>query len=432
MKKLLFVLVAFVTVFALVACGGATTTAATTAAATTTATTTEAPGSLVIFQNKVEITTALTAYATAWGLANNVVVEVRTCGGDTCAYSVQILAEFQKTDQPDIFVIEGMGGYNIYVDKIRTMVGQDWLDDTDLAFKVDGVPYGFPVAVEGWGMGYNAEILEDAGVDPADLTSQAAYATAFAAIQAYYDANDMDTYAVLSMAAGSGMEWVTGLHNFNGFLSAGLDYDDSSVIDDLNDGVVSATRMAEYADWVELLFEYADPSILTVGTYDDQVQKFDSGHAAFIHQGNWIDPNLDEAEFEMGYAPHASVYGTMDSIFISAPSYYVINTDSANITNAEKFLNDLAATTAGHEYMVNEAGMVPAFKSVTLSPSGPLSAAVAEWMAAGNAYAWWQNDMPSNFGMQTLGPIYTLYAEGTIDKAGFIQRMIAAIEELGD
>nr|HPJ24105.1 carbohydrate ABC transporter substrate-binding protein [Bacillota bacterium] len=185
-----------------------------------------------------------------------------------------------------------MGGYNEYADYIMSLEGEAWLTDTDLEFRVDGTAYGFPVAVEGWGMGYNADILEAAGVDPADLTTQAAYQTAFDDIEAYYlseyGANWSDDYAVVSMAAGAGMTWVTGLHNFNGYLSAGLAYDDSSVIDDLNAGIVDSTRLSAYADWVELLFNYSDETILLDGTYDTQVAKFASGHAAFIHQGNWI------------------------------------------------------------------------------------------------------------------------------------------------
>ena len=452
MKKLLMFLVAFVAVFALAGCNKTTTAAPTTAASTTAAsttagqttagqttaaaTTTGATQTLRIFQNKVEIDTALKAYAAAWGTANNVDVTVVTCGGDSCAYGTQILAEFQSANQPDIFVIEGMGGYNEYADYILPLTGEPWLTDTDLEFMVDGTPYGFPVAVEGWGMGYNKDILDAAGVDPADLTTQAAYATAFQQIQDYYDTNNMTDYAVVSMAAGAGMTWVTGLHNFNGYLSAGLAYDDSSVIDDLNNGIVETARLNAYADWVALLFQYSDPTILLDGTYDSQVAKFASGHAAFIHQGNWIDPNLvsyfDEngGQFPMGYAPHAAAAGTNDAIFVSAPSYYVINKNSGSIDVAKQFLDDLASTQAGAEYMVNDAGMVPAFKSVTLSPTGPLSQAMVVWMNAGKIYAWWQNDMPPGFGMDILGPIYTNFANGNLDETQFIAAVTEAIQEI--
>ena len=51
------------------------------------------------------------------GEENEVNVEVKSCGGDTCAYGTQILAEFQSDVQPDIFVIEGMGGFELYKEK---------------------------------------------------------------------------------------------------------------------------------------------------------------------------------------------------------------------------------------------------------------------------------------------------------------------------
>ncbi len=419
MKKLLLAVVAIALVFTLSACKEDETT-------------------LVIFQNKVEIDEVLRDYAEAWGEANDVNVEVKSCGGDTCAYGTQILAEFQADEQPDIFVIEGMGGYEIYEDKILDLTGEAWASDTDLEFVVDGTTYGFPVAVEGWGMAYNEDILDAAGVDPDDLTSQAAYETAFEAIETYYATDTaMADYAVVSMAAASGMTWVTGLHNFNGYLSAGLDYTDSSVIDDVNAGIADAARLAEYANWVELLFTWGDEDILLTGGYNEQVGAFANGEAAFLHQGNWTDSSYADSTFDMGYAPHAVMATGNDSIFIGAPSFYVINIDSDSIDEAKLFLNDLSSTSEGHDYMVNKANMVPAFNSVTLVPSTPLSAAVLEWNQAGNAYAWWQNDMPSGFGMDTLGPIYELYAKGVkgvaggITKAEFIAQLTAEIEDLG-
>jgi raffinose/stachyose/melibiose transport system substrate-binding protein len=412
LKKLALVLIALLVVSSLAAC------------------TKKEEKTLIIFQNKVEIDDVLTAYALAWGEANDVTVEVKTCGGDSCAYGTQILAEFQAEKQPDIFVIEGMGGYNVYKDKILDFSGDTWIDNTDLEFKVDGKVYGFPVAVEGWGMAYNKTILDAAGVDVEALkdVSQAEYKEAFDKIKAYYEANGMTDYAVVSMAAASGMYWVTGLHNFNGYLSAGLDYSDNSVINDLNNGIADEARLTQLADWFELLKMYGDQSILTTGTYDDQVGKFADGKAAFLHQGNWTDSSYADSDFEMGYLPHATMATGNDSIFIGAPSYYVINKDSKMSDVAKLFLEDLAASAEGHDYMVNKAHMVPAFNSVTLVPSTPLSAAVMEWNQAGKAYAWWQNDMPSGFGMDTLGPIYELFAKGTTTKAEFIAAVKAAIE----
>jgi raffinose/stachyose/melibiose transport system substrate-binding protein len=393
---------------------------------------TPAEPELVIFQNKVEIDGVLRTYAEAWGLANGVKVTVKSCGGDTCAYGTQILAEFQSDKQPDIFVIEGLGGYNIYKDKMADLTGEPWVADTGLEFIVDGKVYGFPVAVEGWGMAYNAEILTAAGVDLDTLknASQESYRVAFEQVKAYYEANSLTDYAVVSMAAGAGMTWVTGLHNFNGYLSAGLAYNDNSVITKLLNGDVDASRLSQLADWVELLFTYAEKTILLNGGYDEQVGKFAQGKAAFLHQGNWTDSSYANSDFEMGYLPHATLATGNDSIFIGAPSYYVLNADSTAQDAAKKFLADLASTAAGHDYMVNKANMVPAFNSVTLVPATPLSKAVLEYNQDGKAYAWWQNDMPSGFGMETIGPIYELFAKGEITKQQFITQITAEIAGL--
>lgn len=418
MKKLLSLFTVFTVAVVLASCVGNPTT-----------------DSLVIFQNKVEIDDVLSTYATAWGEGKELNVEVQTCGGDSCAYGTQLLAEFQGSEQPDIFVIEGLGGFNQYKDKIYQFSGNEaWVGNTSLEFVFDGEVYGFPVAVEGWGMAYNKTILEAAGITiPAigQALSQADFRTMFEKVQTYFTTNNITDSSVVSMAAASGMTWVTGLHNFNGYLSSGLSYTDSTVIDQVNDGTLDDARFSTYTDWVQMLFEFANQSVLKTGGYDEQVGLFATGKAAFLHQGNWTDSSYANSNFEMGYLPHGVLATGNDSIFIGAPSYYVINKDGPNIENAKQFLEDLAASDEGHDYMVNKANMVPAFNSVTLVPSTPLSAAVLAWNQAGKAYAWWQNDLPAGFGMETLGPIYSAFADGQITRTVFISQVKTEIEKLG-
>ncbi len=281
-------------------------------------------------------------------------------------------------------------------------------------------------------MGYNVAMLEKAGIDPAGLTSQEAYAEAFAKIDSMKD--ELGIKSVVSMAASTttGMTWVTGLHNFNGFLSAGTEYGDTTVLEQVLAGEPDMDRLTEYADWVELLFQYADQEVLITGDYDAQVGLFGSEKAAFIHQGNWIDPWLVDRgiSFDMAYAPHATVKGTMDSIFIGAPSFYVINKNSPNPDAVRDFLNYMATNESGHDYMVNQAQMVPAFTNVTLKPSGPLSSDVSNWVAKGKAYTWLQNDLPAGFGMDILGPVYEAFAKGDITKEQFIQAVAAEIQNV--
>ena len=136
---------------------------------------------------------------------------------------------------------------------------------------------------------------------------------------------------------------------------------------------------------MELLFKYADKAVLTTGNYDAQVGAFASGQAAFLHQGNWVDPNMAQAKatFHMAFAPHGSMAKATDGIFVAAPSFYVINKNSKNVAAAKKFLNDLVFTDAGNKYMVVDAGMIPAYSNVKLNPTGQLSRSVQAWAAAG-------------------------------------------------
>lgn len=390
----------------------------------------EVDKSVVIYQNKVEIGEAMMAFAKAYEEETGVKVTVKTAGGDT-PYAENLKSEFQSDRQPEIFVIEGMGGYNTWKDKLATFEKEAWMEQTELALAVDGKTYGFPVAVEGWGLAYNKAILDKAGIDPASLTSQEAYAKAFETLDGMKDELGID--AVVAMAAGPDMAWSVGLHNFNGYLAAGLDLGDRTVLDKLLAGEADMKRLEEYADWVELLFNYADETVLLTGNYDAQVGQFGTQKAAFVHQGNWIDPWLadNKVDFPMGFAPHASVAGEMSGVFIGAPSYYVLNKDSANLDEAKAFLNYMVMEEAGHKYMVEEAKMVPAFKNVSLVPDAPLSANLLQWLGKDKgSFTWLQNDMPDGFGMGTLGPVYEVFAKGEIDKAEFVRLVAEKIEAL--
>ena len=127
---------------------------------------------------------------------------------------------------------------------------EKWVNDTSVPFKSDGKVFGFPVAVEGWGLAYNADILKKAGVDPLTLDNYAAYKAAFEKIDAMKAS--LGLKSVVSMAASIDMSWVTRDHDLNALLSNGLPYGDMSVTNDLLAGKVDAKRLSEYADWVEL------------------------------------------------------------------------------------------------------------------------------------------------------------------------------------
>ena len=386
---------------------------------------------ITLAQGKPEIDAALKAYAAAWSKANNVPVTIKSVGGSSGTdLGTQLKADLAAGDMPDIFAINGLEDYKEWANLVLDLSGEPWVKNTAVAFKFGGKVYGFPVAVEGWGMAYNADILKKVGVDPKTLVNYAGYKAAFQKIDA--QKTSLGLKSVVSMAAALDMGWVTAHHNFNSLLSNGLPYGDLSVVNDLLAGKVDAKRLAEYADWVELLFKYADKAVLTTGNYDAQVGAFAAGQAAFLHQGNWVDPNMAQAKatFAMAFAPHGSLAKATDGIFVAAPSFYVINKNSKRLAAEKIFLNDLVFTDAGNKYMVVDAGMIPAYSNVKLNPTGQLSKSVQTWAATNKVYSWNQYYFTGDFRDKTLAPIYNQFANGAINKGQFIDLLTKAFQGL--
>ena len=363
-------------------------------------------------QNKPEIDDALQAYATAYEAATGVKVNAVSCGGGSCTLGDMLKADYAAGEMPDIFPIDGPDSYKQWEAIIADLSGEDWVDETSVEYVVDGKVVGFPVAVEGWGMAYNADLLAKAGIDPKTLTNYGAYMDAFAKLDGMKAELGIDS--VVSMTAGPGMYWVTAHHNFNSLLSNGLEYNDLSVANNILAGNIDDTRLNEYADWVDLLFKYADKTVLTTGNYDSQVGAFLNQKAVFLHQGNWVDGNLTDATFKMAFAPHGSSTSDTDGIFVSAPAWYVVNKESKNYQAALDFLNALVYSDLGQKYMVEDAGMIPAFGNITLQPKGQLSQSVQAWTAEGKVYSWNQYLFANEFRDNVLGPIYDQLAQGAV------------------
>lgn len=378
---------------------------------------------------KPEIDEALQAYAKDYSTRNNVDVQVETCGGSNCDYATKLDSYITAGQIPDVFLLEGRGGFEKNKDIVADLSGEEWTKDTDYAFIDNSVVYGFPLGVEGFGMTYNKDILDKAGIDPTTLTSLKAYEDAFKVLDAKKD--ELGITSPVAMATGSGMYWVTGLHSFNSYLSGELSQQDNSFVTELNSGNIDQSRLNNYADMIELLFNNSDSSVLTAAgdQYATQVKLFTDGKTAFLHQGNWVDGDLATAGLtNVGIAP--APYGANNKTYISAPSYFFVAKDSENIDAAKAFLASIQGTLEGQTFMYTDAKSISPFKSVTITPDSPLAKSIYDKIISEQSSPWNQNDMPSDFGMQKLGPIHEAYAKGEIDKAKFIEQITKEVEAL--
>jgi len=377
---------------------------------------------LTLYNNKVEISEALQNFAKLYSdKTEGVTVKVESVGGGA-DYSGNLTAKHTADQLPDLFVIEGDGDYGLWKDYVTDLSGEKWNEETTLAYKdPEGKVVGFPVAIEGFGLGYNVELLKKAGVDPAELTTYSKLEEAFKKIDGMKAELGIDS--VLSMAASvsGGTWWVAGHHNFSVYLGGGLEFTDTSVADKFNKGEVEEERLNDYAKYVKLLFDYSDQTVLATGTYDNQLAPFANQKAVFIHQGNWIDPSLKamNVAFEYDYISHPfNDKQEFKGLYLFAPSFYVINNKISpeKAQAAKDFLSFLVYSEEGADYMVNQAGMVPAFKNVTLQPSGGFSKALVRANAAGGNYGVYFGKLPAGTGQSKLAPIFDVFAQDHSDE----------------
>jgi len=374
-----------------------------------------------VFQLKVEINEAITNFTKRYSENTpGVTVSVETLGGGA-DYGGTLRAKLQADQMPDIFMIEGKGGYELWKEYILDMSDADWVKDTDLAYySPEGQAVGFPIGIEGFGLGYNAEILEKAGIDPATLTTLSATKAAFEKIDGMKAELGLDNVVSVGTSVAGGLWWVTSQHVFNAFYAGYLDYNDDSVYQATLKGEVDQERLTAFANYLKMLYDYSDPDILVNGNYDAQVAAFANGKTAFITQGNWTDPNFEQlgSTFKRGYVSHNFLEEESKGLFIAAPSWFVVNAKASPERQkaAVDFLNHMALTEDGAKYVVEEAGMVPAFKSVKLVPAGDFSRALVEANARGGNFNWYFGQNPDGFNVNTLGPIFELLATGTVEE----------------
>ena len=386
---------------------------------------------LRLINGKIEIDEQLKKVAAKYKEKTGQEVVIESLGGGVNIQG-QIKSYKAADNMPDIFVIGGDGDYANWTDAVADLSDTEFAKNTDFAYKdkESGKVVGFPYAVEGYGITYNADILEKAGIDPASLTNYDAFKAAFEKLDGMKD--ELGIQAVASVAAESGqMYWSTGNHLFGYYYTGGLDRGDTKYFDMAMKGELDDKRLGEFADMAELLFKYADPQVLISGTYDDQLALWAQGKTAFITQGNWIDPSLPtyNVTFKTGLLPLAFTKDNMTKILADCPSWWCVYKDGKNVDGAKAFLDYLATDAEAQEILVKEAGMISPYKSSTIEPGTPLALSLKKYVDAGETSSWSWSNMPEGLAQNALGLVFESFAKGDITKEQFVTMMKSTMAE---
>ena len=425
-KKILAAALATAMAASLMACGGGASSSSsapaeggTTAAADAAAASGEG---IRLLNGKPEIDTQLKDLAAKYQEETGNVVTIETIGGDTNA-SDELKKMYQADNMPDIFVIEANQAAN-WDGLLADLSGEAWTNDTDYELVDEKMgTIGFPYTVEATALAYNADILQKAGVDPASLTSPAAWQTAVETIDSKKD--ELGLTAVFGWCAEpANLGWSSGTHVFAQYLDAGLAQDDTTYIDMLNDGgKIDKDRMTKFAAFVGMMNKYSDPALLVDGTYDNQVAGFAAGKYAFVTQGNWINGAVtsspDYTGWEMGFAPYAFEDG-IDTIIAGPPSYWTVYSEG-KVDDAKAFLQWVSEDSA-QDILVNQANLISPFNDCKYTAADPFAASIMSYMSAGKTSGW--HTMLKKDGLQNVTcQVFADFAKGTLDEAGFVDTM---------
>ncbi|NIK67315.1 ABC transporter substrate-binding protein [Paenibacillus sp. BK720] len=375
-----------------------------------------------VFQFKVEIADALNRMAEEYEKETGVKVEVETHGGGE-DYNALLKAEIASGSEPEIFNSEGYAALEAYYDRATDLSGEPWAKDVIPAAagpaQVDGKLLGMPMNIEGYGIFYNKDLFEKAGITtlPKTLTEleDAAKKLQAAGITPFSTTNEW---------------WSIGHHTINVGLAE--QPDPIAFINGTKDGSANFKDNDVFKKWinyVDVVFKYSQKDKLTTD-YATQVANFASGKAAMIQQGNWIQGDVDKvAKLNVGLLPIPIDDSGNAHIYTGPANFWIVNSKSKNAEEAKKFLNWMVTSDTGKSYLTKEFKFIPALTSIkpTADEIGQMGVAVSEQAATAGGWHWgrYPDGVP-----QGWGAAMQEYQGGSIDKDQLLDKLEKAIQDI--
>ena len=382
---------------------------------------------------KPEAEEALKTIASAYKDKTGVEVKIVTAASGT--YQQTLQTEVAKSNPPTIFNINGPVGLATWKDYALDLSGTEFvkaLTDTSMALTDEsGVVYGSPLGIEGYGLIYNAAILnkyfalEGAKVTSVDeIKGFAKLKEVVEDMQARKaDLGIEGAFACTSLASGEDWRWQTHLANYPVF----YEFRDKGVTDAKE---VDLTYSDNYKQIFDLYLNNSTvaPSAAAAKTVTDSMADFALGKCAFVQNGNWAWSQISEvegntvAEGDIHFMPiYIGVNGEEKSgIALGTENYLAVNSQVSE--TAQKASIDFLTwllTGEGAKMLVDNSVVsvspYPAFSELT--PADPLGKETAQFLANKELYPinWVFQTFPSQEFKNQLGSHLAQYASGKED-----------------
>ena len=382
---------------------------------------------------KPEAEEALKTIASAYKDKTGVEVKIVTAASGT--YQQTLQTEVAKSNPPTIFNINGPVGLATWKDYALDLSDTEFvkaLTDTSMALTdEDGVVYGSPLGIEGYGLIYNAAILNKyfalEGAKAASVDEIKGFAKLKEVVEDMQakkaDLGIEGAFACTSLSSGEDWRWQTHLANYPVF----YEFRDKGVTDAKE---IALTYSDNYKQIFDLYLNNSTvaPSAAAAKTVTDSMADFALGKCAFVQNGNWAWSQISEvegntvAEGDIHFMPiYIGVSGEEKSgIALGTENYLAVNSQVSE--TAQKASIDFLTwllTGEGAKMLVDNSVVsvspYPAFSELT--PADPLGKETAQFLANKELYPinWVFQTFPSQEFKNQLGSHLAQYASGKED-----------------
>ena len=365
-------------------------------------------------------------------------VELKVVTAASGTYEQTLKSEMAKSDAPTIFQINGPKGYanwKSYCKDLKDTALYNALTDKKLAItEGDGV-YGIPYVVEGYGIIYNAEIVDKYfaldnkkvsfnSVD--DIKSFADLKAVVEDMTANKEKLGIDgVFASTSLKSGEDWRWQTHLANIP------LHYEFEKNKLNISTDDLSEIKF-EYAENFKNIFDLyinnsvTDKKLLGSKSVTDSMAEFALGQCAMVQNGNWAWSQIRDVagnkvkEENIKFLPiYTGIEGEeTQGLCIGTESFICINKNASEEQQrlSEEFLYWLYSSDTGKKMVTEKLDFIAPFSTFEESeaPKDPLAKEIIRYMNRDNVTTvpWDFTVFPSQTFKENFGASLLSYAQG--------------------
>lgn len=352
---------------------------------------------ITFLNSKGEVQTGLEQIARIYTNRTGVGVEIIACGAGEVPYT-RITTMYNSGNAPTMAMLDATDIIALAETYAVDLSNERWVaENENMIMSVNGTLYSFPFCIEGRGIIYNKDAIENytgETFDPASIRKLDDFA---ALLQKIRDGgNEYPVFVSME-------DWSLGAHQLGYVYDTydGTTAGSATAIQMLEDGTDPNTmpRFNQFVDTFDLLMEYnyahADP---LAADYDEGALLLADGEVCFWSNGSWAWPNIEEGgattDQDIGFIPF--FMGNDESDFanrcMQAGATKQVMIDKVQATAeqqqaAKDFLNWLVYDEEGQRGLTQTCAIIPSSSNNPFEPVDPLGRSITAHMASGNTYS---------------------------------------------